>query len=144
MQKYERKYCIIKRSILKIWIWNPVKWMCSFTGLIYFHNIVSKIMLCIENMILYRSSEFPRGYLSTTRIDNTESALLPDERIDLISTNRLGHGWAYVKPWPISKPSSELAAVMAVIDCLSRSCCRYVDNKAVFWTSWLIGLRLLP
>ena len=26
-----------------------------------------------------------------------EAALLPDERTDLVSTNRLGHGWAYQK-----------------------------------------------
>ena len=26
-----------------------------------------------------------------------ETALLPDERTDLVSTNLLGHGWAYKK-----------------------------------------------
>ena len=26
-----------------------------------------------------------------------EAPLLPDERTDLVSTNRLGHGWAYQK-----------------------------------------------
>ena len=26
-----------------------------------------------------------------------EAASLPDERTDLVSTNRLGHGWAYQK-----------------------------------------------
>ena len=26
-----------------------------------------------------------------------EAALMPDERTDLVSTNRLGHGWAYLK-----------------------------------------------
>ena len=26
-----------------------------------------------------------------------EAALLPDERTDLVTTNRLGHGWAYQK-----------------------------------------------
>ena len=31
------------------------------------------------------------------RIDNMESALLSDERTDLVSTNRMGHGWAYQK-----------------------------------------------
>ena len=31
------------------------------------------------------------------RIDNMESALLSDERTDLVSTNRMEHGWAYQK-----------------------------------------------
>ena len=26
-----------------------------------------------------------------------ETALLPDERTDLVTTNRLGHGWVYQK-----------------------------------------------
>ena len=34
---------------------------------------------------------------SPRRIDNIEAALLPDERTDLVSTNRLGHGWVYQK-----------------------------------------------
>ena len=29
--------------------------------------------------------------------DNMEAALLSDERTDLVSMNRLGHGWAYQK-----------------------------------------------
>ena len=48
------------------------------------------------------------------RIDNMEAALLPHERTDLVSTNRLGYGWA-TRNWPVSKPSSKLAAMMAVI-----------------------------
>ena len=31
------------------------------------------------------------------RIDNKEAALLFDDRTDLVSTNRLGHGWTYQK-----------------------------------------------
>ena len=31
------------------------------------------------------------------RIDNMEAASLPSERTDLVSTNRLGYGWAYQK-----------------------------------------------
>ena len=31
------------------------------------------------------------------RVDNMEAVLLPDERTDLVSTNRLGHGWANQK-----------------------------------------------
>ena len=30
-------------------------------------------------------------------VDNMDAALLPDERTSLVSTNRLGHGWAYQK-----------------------------------------------
>ena len=44
-----------------------------------------------------------------------EAPLLPDERTDLVSTNRLGHMAGYSRNGPISKPSSELAARMAVI-----------------------------
>ena len=31
------------------------------------------------------------------RIDKMEETLLPDERTDSVSANRLGHGWAYQK-----------------------------------------------
>ena len=31
------------------------------------------------------------------RIDTMEVALLTNELTDIVSTNRLGHGWAYVK-----------------------------------------------
>ena len=48
------------------------------------------------------------------RIDNMEAALLPDERTDLVSTNRRDMA-GHTENWPISKPSSELAARMAVI-----------------------------
>ena len=34
-------------------------------------------------------------YLSSpTSVDNMEAALLPGERNDMVSTNKLGHGWA--------------------------------------------------
>ena len=63
-----------------------------------------------------------------------EAALLPDERTDLDSTNRLGHGWAY-QTLANQQPSSELAArmavILAVIGCQPSSCCRFLDIKAV-------------
>ena len=36
-------------------------------------------------------------YMTPRAIDNIEAALQPGERTDLVSTNRLGHGWAYQK-----------------------------------------------
>ena len=63
-----------------------------------------------------------------------EAALLPDERTDLVSTNRLGHGWACQK-LANQKPSSELAAmidvILAVIGWQSMSYSRFVETKAV-------------
>ena len=73
------------------------------------------------------------------RINNMEAALLPDERTDLVSTNRLGHGWAYQK-LANQQPSSELVVRMAVIGCQPRSWSRFVETKAVRWTQWLKGL----
>ena len=35
--------------------------------------------------------------LITWRIDKMKAAFLPEERTDLIPTNRLGHGWSYQK-----------------------------------------------
>ena len=75
------------------------------------------------------------------RIDNMEAVLLTDERTDdLVSTNRVEHGWA-TRNWPISKPYTELAAkmavILAVIGCQPRSSNRFVETKAVRWTQWL-------
>ena len=36
-------------------------------------------------------------FIPTSRIDNMEAVLQPDKRTDFVSTNRLGHGWAYQK-----------------------------------------------
>ena len=48
------------------------------------------------------------------KIDILEPALLPDERTDLVSTNRLGHGWA--RQWLANQqPSPELAGQSAAI-----------------------------
>ena len=86
-----------------------------------------------------------------------EAALLAGERTDLVSTNRLGHGWAHQKLanqqatfWAGCNdgcdwlPADELAAMMAVIGCHPRSCSRFVETKAVRWTQWLKGLTLSP
>ena len=72
-----------------------------------------------------------------------EAVLFSDERTDLVSTNRLGHGWAHQKlanqqatfragcndgcDW---LPADELAAMMAVIGCQLMSCSRFVETKA--------------
>ena len=69
----------------------------------------------------------------TRMINNMEAALLPDERTDFVSTNNLGHGWAY-QTLANQQPSSELAARRAVIGCQPRSCSRLVETKAVRWT----------
>ena len=53
-----------------------------------------------------------------------EVTFLPDERIELVSTNRLGHGWAYQKLANQQAISSEFAArmaeILAVIGCQPR------------------------
>ena len=82
----------------------------------------------------------------------TGECILPDERTDLVSTNRLGHGcsmlshaWyasGHTRHWPISKPCSEVPASMAVIGCEPRR--RFVETKAVRWTLWLKGLTMPP
>ena len=48
------------------------------------------------------------------RIDNMVAVFLPDERTDLVYTDRLGHVWD-ARNWPVSKPFSELTARMSVI-----------------------------
>ena len=50
----------------------------------------------------------------------------------------------HTRNWPISKPSSELAARMAVIGCPLRRCSRIVGTKAVRSTQRLKGLALPP
>ena len=72
------------------------------------------------------------------RIDNMEAALLPDERTDLVSTNRLGHGWA----------NQKLANQQAIFRAGCKDGCdlgynwlhgsysRFVETKAVRWIQW--------
>ena len=64
------------------------------------------------------------------RIENMEAALLFDERTDL---DMAGH----TRNWPISRPSSELAARMAVIGCQPWRWSQFVETKAVRWTQLL-------
>ena len=63
------------------------------------------------------------------------SALTWSLRIDW---DMAGHN----RNWPISKPSRELAARMAVIGCQPRSSNRFLETKVVHWTQWLKGLML--
>ena len=54
-------------------------------------------------------------------------------------------GWdmaGHTRNWPISEPSSQLAARRAVIGCQPRRSSRFVETKAVRWTQWLKGLIL--
>ena len=53
----------------------------------YVHNLPQ---LKMYNVIM-------NSYYLYRRIHNMEAALLPDERTELVSTNMLGHGWAYKK-----------------------------------------------
>ena len=79
----------------------------------------------------------------TKRIDNIVAALLPDERTDLVSTNRLGHGCTFQKltnHHPCSKFTARMAVILVVIGYHPRSCSRFVVTKAVPWTQWLKGL----
>ena len=73
----------------------------------------------------------------------TEETILPNERTDLVSTNKLGHGWAYQK-LANQQAISELAARMAVIGCQIRGCIRFVGTKAVRSTQRLKSLAQLP
>ena len=44
-----------------------------------------------------------------------ETALLPDERTNLVSTNRLGHGWAYQKLANQSQDSANQQPILSAI-----------------------------
>ena len=63
---------------------------------------------------------------------NMKAASLPDERTDLVSTNRLGHGWAYQKLANQQAVYQKLANQQAVYQKLA-------NQQAVFWggCDWL-------
>ena len=65
------------------------------------------------------------------RIDNMEAALLPDECTDLVSTNRLGHGWANQKltnQQAIFRAGCKDGCDLGC-DWLHGSCSRFVDQS---------------
>ena len=62
-------------------------------------------------------------------IDNRETATLPDEHTDLVSTNKLGMA-GHTRNWPISK-AARMAMIFDVIGCHPRNCSRFVKTKAV-------------
>ena len=63
---------------------------------LYVFDMRERIIFFYKNgNLMHVYSQVARSWVSTWRIDNMEAALLPEERTDLVSPNRLGHVWVY-------------------------------------------------
>ena len=115
-------WCIHLENVLIIFVKISNKWASDEEDFHY---------LMIYNQIIFQT-ELNRIIGIPWRIDNMRQYYC------LVGSPTWSLWIGLVMKWPISKPSTKLAARMTVIGCQTISCSRFIARtKAVRWTQWL-------